>query len=81
MICAVVTVVIAAKMPLFCPSFFSEPLYFRFTSSAKRNSSVRVVAEAPSNLVHQIFVYIDESPVDKIPHKCTVEDESLCRLY
>ena len=35
----------------------------KFTS-ANRERSVRVVAEAPSNLVHQIFVDIDENPFD-----------------
>ena len=45
--------------------------------SAKRERSVRVVAEAPSNLVHQIFVDIDENPVDKIRQKFPEEDESL----
>ena len=42
--------------------------------SAKRERSVREVAEALSYLVYQIFVDIDKNPVDKIRQKFLEED-------
>ena len=49
--------------------------------AAKRKRTVRVVAEATSNFVHQLFVEIDESLVDKIRQKFPEKYKSLYRLY